>query len=138
MSEFDPYKILEKRKKYRKQPEVVERTKHYNNSDKAKKIAQKYEKSDKGKLNSKQKYLKRHYNLTLEEYYTKLKEQNHKCAICGIDEVDLERSLCVDHDHTTNVVRELLCSACNCGIGMFKENIDYLKKAITYLNKHKG
>ena len=138
MDEFDPYNILDKRKKYRKTPEEAERIAKYNNSEKGKELSKNYQNSVRGKVIGKQKHLKRQYGLTLEAYYTKLKEQNHKCAICGIDEVDLERSLCVDHDHKTNVVRDLLCHACNSGIGMFKENTTYLKKAIAYLNKHKG
>jgi hypothetical protein len=138
MAEFDPYHILEKRKKYRKTPKEAERIVKYNNSEKGKELSKNYHNSVRGKMLGKQKNLKRKYGLTLEEYYTKLKAQNHKCAICGVDEVDLERSLCVDHDHNTNVIRDLLCHACNLGIGMFKENKDYLKKAIAYLNKHKG
>ena len=138
MAEFDPYNILDKRKKYRKTPKEAERISQYNNSEKGKELSKNYHNSIKGKVTGKQKHLKRQYGLTLEEYYNKLKAQNHKCAICGVDEVDLERSLCVDHDHNTNVIRDLLCHACNSGIGMFKENKDYLKKAIAYLNKHKG
>ena len=138
MDEFDPYSILDKRKKYRKTPKTAERIYKYNNSEKAKELSKNYHDSIRGKTLGKQKHLKRKYGLTLEEYYTKLKEQNHKCAICGVDEVDLERSLCVDHDHETNAIRDLLCHACNSGLGMFKENKDYLTKAIKYLKKHKG
>lgn len=137
MTEFDPYAILDKRKTYRKTAKTVARVSEYNKSEKAKEAVKKYDNSLKGKLNSKKKHLRNKYNLTLIEYHQKLKDQNHKCAICGVDEIDLERSLCVDHDHRTNIVRELLCSACNTGIGMFKENINSLENAITYLKKHK-
>lgn len=138
MSEFNPYDILEKRKKYRKKPEVADRISKYNSSEKGKALTKNYKSSLRAKAIDKQKHLKKHYYLTLQEYYTKLKEQNHKCAICGVDEVDLKRSLCVDHNHVTNVVRELLCTPCNIGLGMFKENTDVLVHAIAYLNKHKG
>lgn len=137
MPDFDLYTILDKRKNYRKKPETVARVAEYNKSDKAKEALKKYDQSDKGKVNRKKKHLRSKYNLTLVEYNQKLKQQNHKCAICGTDEVDLDRSLCVDHDHQTNAVRELLCNACNTGIGMFKEDISIFEQAITYLKKHK-
>jgi hypothetical protein len=42
----------------------------------------------------------------------------------------------IDHNHKTNITRELLCSSCNKGIGHFDENIDILQQAINYLKKH--
>jgi hypothetical protein len=137
MPDFDPYTILDKRKNYRKKPETIAKTVEYNKSAKAKEALKKYDQSDKGKINRKKKHLRSKYNLSLVEYNEKLKQQNHKCAICGTDEIDLDRSLCVDHNHETNVVRELLCNSCNTGIGMFKEDISIFQKAIAYLKKHK-
>lgn len=57
-------------------------------------------------LLNKKYYLKSAYGITLEDYNNKLKEQNHKCAICFADEVDVfNQTLYVDHCHTTNKVR---------------------------------
>ncbi len=39
----------------------------------------------------------------------------------------------IDHDHSTGKVRGLLCSCCNTGIGMFKDNPDVLDRAAFYL-----
>ncbi len=62
-----------------------------------------------------------------------LKDNNQGCEICG----SLNK-LVVDHDHSLNKLRGVLCSECNFGIGKFKDNPDYLKKAINYLdNFHK-
>ena len=56
-------------------------------------------------------------------------EQKGLCAIC---QTQLEESN-IDHDHTTGEVRGLLCTPCNLGIGMFKDNPDVLNRAIRYL-----
>ena len=82
-------------------------------------------------------YLKSTYGITLEEYNIKLKNQNHKCAICFSDEVDVfNQTLYVDHCHTTNKVRGLLCHPCNVSLGLLKENIQVLDNAKTYLLEH--
>ena len=39
----------------------------------------------------------------------------------------------MDHCHKTKKIRGLLCHTCNSGLGMFKDNIEYLKNAIKYL-----
>jgi hypothetical protein len=101
-----------------------------------KKASKTYYQTDKGKDSLRKSHLKRQYNLTLDEYNNKLKEQSHKCAICGTDEVDVKGKLHVDHDHITGKVRELLCINCNTGLGQFKDSIKLLSKAIGYLEKH--
>jgi len=44
-------------------------------------------------------------------YEELLKYQEHKCAICGVD--DSFNRLVMDHDHKTGEVRGLLCHGCN-------------------------
>ncbi len=44
--------------------------------------------------------------------------------------------LSVDHCHKTNVVRGLLCNECNSGLGKFKDNIDVMASAISYLQQN--
>ena len=63
--------------------------------------------------------------------YMKIK-QNNKCAICD----NTFEILAVDHCHTTNKVRGLLCTNCNNGLGRFKDNIQFLKNAIKYLKQN--
>jgi len=41
----------------------------------------------------------------------------------------------IDHDHRTGQVRGLLCHTCNAGLGMFKDNIELLHRAIMYLGQ---
>jgi hypothetical protein len=56
-----------------------------------------------------------------------------KKAVCNTDQKDLKRKLVVDHCHSSIKIRGLLCSHCNVGIGMLKENQDNLVAAIQYL-----
>lgn len=62
-----------------------------------------------------------------------LKTHNGQCEICGTKE-DYQ-ALSIDHCHTTNKFRGVLCSRCNSGLGFFKDKIDSLEKAINYLKK---
>ena len=73
------------------------------------------------------------YGLSKEDYLILLETQDNKCAICNTDQKELTRKLVVDHCHTTKKVRGLLCSHCNVGIGMLKENENNLMAAIQYL-----
>ena len=45
-------------------------------------------------------------------------------------------SLHFDHDHKTQKYRGFLCHFCNTGIGKLGDDIDGLKKALRYLEKH--
>lgn len=60
-------------------------------------------------------------------------EQNGACAICGW--VNTNRRLAVDHCKLTGVIRKLLCSPCNTGIGQFHHSKEKLLKAIQYLDE---
>jgi hypothetical protein len=84
------------------------------------------------------KYMLKRYNLTLEDYEKMLKEQNECCAICKNHCSLSQRSLHVDHCHSTGKVRGLLCSKCNKGLGMYLDNTLFLENAIKYLNKFKN
>lgn len=52
------------------------------------------------------------------------------CPICG----EWAEKFHIDHCHKTNKFRGLLCSNCNSGLGLFKDNIERLQKAIEYLD----
>jgi hypothetical protein len=76
---------------------------------------------------------------TEEDFDTMLKEQSGVCAICNNEETKAHKGgdgvarLCIDHCHTSGAVRGLLCSACNTGIGMFKDSPSTMQSAIEYL-----
>jgi len=74
-------------------------------------------------------FLVRTYGIDLAQYNEMLKNQNHKCATCGIDEVDAgQKRLVVDHDHLTGRVRALLCGPCNTSYWSFKRKSKYRAK----------
>lgn len=75
------------------------------------------------------------YGITPEQYADMLSQQEERCAICQRD-LDLGRDTCVDHCHKTGIVRGILCSNCNYGLGQFKDNQDVLREAIKYLDKN--
>ena len=74
---------------------------------------------------------RRLYGIDEEQYNNMILSQNNICAICNKPS---NKTLHIDHDHITGKVRGLLCSSCNTGIGLFKEDIDSLANAIKYLN----
>lgn len=73
------------------------------------------------------------YGITLAAYEDILDRQGGKCAIC--DKAPAERRLVIDHDHRTGAIRGLLCASCNVGVGMFRDHVGLLRKAIDYLSK---
>lgn len=75
------------------------------------------------------------YGITLAERDLMLKTQEGRCFICK-DETELV----VDHCHKSGKVRALLCSHCNIGLGMFRDNPKFTQSATQYLEmfKHHG
>ncbi|MHC4733443.1 MAG: endonuclease VII domain-containing protein [Planctomycetota bacterium] len=70
------------------------------------------------------------------EYDRLLQAQGGVCAICGRVSGDDGRRLAIDHDHTTEQARGLLCLQCNVAIGMFQDSPDLCVQAGVYLRKH--
>lgn len=92
-----------------------------------------------GREDRRQRNLKRNYGMTTAQYDALVIQQNGLCAICGEPgENHSSKRLVVDHDHSTDAVRALLCSTCNLGLGAFKDDPERLAKAIEYLRRHKG
>jgi len=73
------------------------------------------------------------YGISPEDYNRMFNEQGGKCAICGSHQSEFNRSLSIDHCHTTGKVRMLLCINCNSLLGMAKDDKNILEKAQAYL-----
>lgn len=83
-----------------------------------------------------QKYsLKRRYNLEKHEYDFRIALQLNGCAICK-QPFSEERRIAVDHDHRTNVVRDLLCYRCNNVLGLVNDDELLLFDMMDYLKRH--
>ena len=81
----------------------------------------------------------RTFGISSGDYEKMFEEQNGVCFICSKPQrKKVHKHLFVDHCHTTNKVRALLCNNCNTGIGMFEENIQTMKDAISYLELFNG
>lgn len=75
---------------------------------------------------------------TKQIYNRMFTEQKGCCAICGKHQSEFNRALGLDHCHKTEIMRGLLCTKCNLGIGYFDDNVERLLKAAIYLRRNYG
>lgn len=75
--------------------------------------------------------LRRDHNLTLAEYDAECAKRTDKCDICK--KHCPGRKLRVDHDHSTQTRRGLICDSCNLGLGKFQDSSFVLRAAAQYL-----
>lgn len=88
-------------------------------------------------LRNKKRVLMR-YGMGIKDYEKLLELQEYKCLICKVKHKDQAgKRLVIDHDHQKNVraVRGLLCGKCNLGLGLFRDNPMFLRKAAEYLEQ---
>jgi len=74
--------------------------------------------------------MRRKFKLTEDQYNDLMINEN--CQICN---VELTKK-CIDHCHSTNKVRGVLCNNCNTSLGLVGDNISVLEEMIKYLQKH--
>lgn len=77
--------------------------------------------------------LKQRYGITADQKDAMLAAQGGRCAICATDTPSTSTGWHIDHCHSTKAVRGILCQPCNNMLGMAKDNINILQKAIEYL-----
>ena len=76
------------------------------------------------------------HKMSMEELEELFQSQGCKCAICGTTEPQDKtgsKGWNVDHCHSTNKVRFILCNHCNRGLGAFKDSPELLRKAAKLL-----
>lgn len=74
------------------------------------------------------------YNITYDTFSRILAEQGHRCACCRT--ADPKGPWHVDHDHHTGLIRGILCSNCNTGIGMLGDDLGSVRRAVSYLEAY--
>lgn len=89
------------------------------------------------KLNGRSNSLWQRYGITEAEWWLMLEAQEWACLICSKQwkEDDPMSDWHTDHDHTTLVVRGILCGPCNMGIGHFRDDPSLLRQAALYLER---
>lgn len=90
------------------------------------------------------------YKLSPEEFDELLKNQGGVCAVCKEKPEEgrgFGKGWHIDHDHSCcpskgktcgQCVRGVLCSACNSGLGQFKDNEIILQNAISYIQGYRS
>lgn len=86
--------------------------------------------------------LKKRYGLSLEDYNRMAEAQRWLCAICELDPRTMaawpphHRVLHVDHDHSTGIVRQLLCNHCNRAVGFLRDDPLLAENVASYIRAH--
>jgi sulfur relay (sulfurtransferase) complex TusBCD TusD component (DsrE family) len=91
---------------------------------------------------SRSKHLKRTYGMAPEEYIALFNAQNGVCAACGRPETTNDprtkqvKNLQIDHCHTTDEVRALLCKECNNALGLLHDDAERIRMLLSYAELH--
>jgi hypothetical protein len=136
-----PYKDTEKereyQREYRSRPDVKRKHNTIYRKPGSKEKAKEYQKEYRIKNETKFKEYKcKNYGITLKDWTAMFDLQNGCCAICGVPQSKLKKSLYIDHCHITGKVRGLLCYGCNTILGYSKDSIEMLDKAIEYIKRN--
>jgi len=77
--------------------------------------------SESGRLSRRRAKLLSKYGLSLEQWDSMLIQQAGRCGCCGLP-LTGPQDPCVDHDHATGTLRDLLCNGCNLWVGVLEWN----------------
>ena len=131
----DCCKVL--RLKKASQKSEYDRKRYDQKADQFKEYQKRYkaENPDKKKQSRNKTHLKLRYGLTPQDKQKMLDDQNNCCAICKTEFIDAKATH-VDHNHSTNELRGILCRNCNVGLGHFKDSKSLLLDAVEYLTRY--
>lgn len=79
-------------------------------------------------------HVKKLYGLSYDEYWKIYEHQGGKCAICQ-RATGQTKKLSVDHDHTTGLVRMLLCTRCNRMVGHLRDDPEAFERGARSLRE---
>lgn len=95
-----------------------------------------YHRKPEFKLADRKRKLRCYYGMEWEDYVRMEQEQGGKCKICQQPPPE-GTILYVDHCHTTDKVRGLLCRPCNTAVGFLKDNPALALATAKYLEENK-
>jgi predicted nucleic acid-binding Zn ribbon protein len=81
---------------------------------------------------NRERWLQKHYGISIEQYDAMLEAQGGGCALCGSPPSE-GRCLPVDHDHRTMEVRGIVCFRCNSMLERFDAHPEILTRLVAYL-----
>ena len=129
--------------RYKSNTRCVLCVKNHDSTSEAKLAKQKYRKTEKFRTTHRQysqsNQRRFRYGLSEAVFTEMLVSQNSSCAICHIvlDSTSKNLTPHLDHDHSNECIRGLLCGSCNLLLGHAKDNPATLKSAVTYLETQK-
>lgn len=91
-----------------------------------------YRENDRVKRAKNKAWLKFRYGISVDDVKTMLVKQDNCCAICF---ASLDDGYHIDHCHSSDKVRGLLCMSCNVGLGHFQDDPHLMRLAANYLEK---
>lgn len=84
------------------------------------------------------KYLRRVYGITEEQYKEILEKQGGGCAICGKTPEQEKKNLAVEHNHRTGEIFGIACSYCNKYVIGRHLPVETVEKLLEYLKGGTG
>lgn len=88
-------------------------------------------------LQQRSRQLNKLYGLTVEDVRRMVAEQGGVCDLCKLPiKPESGPDTVVDHDHETGRVRGILHKLCNLGIGALGDNIQRIRQAEAYPQRH--
>lgn len=82
--------------------------------------------------------LPKKYGITAAQFAEKVLAQGSKCACCGrqfkFEGIKADRP-CVDHNHKTGEIRDILCGKCNLAAGNVNDSAELAQRLADYLKK---
>ena len=105
------------------------------NPEEARAIGRRYWHRHRERLNHERRLAR--YGLTAENYEALWEQQEGRCGICARELVRGlgQRGTHVDHCHSTDRVRGLLCFECNTGLGKLGDDPARLRAALVWLDE---
>lgn len=76
------------------------------------------------------------YGISKQEVLLKIAKQENKCKICN-STFTKSNWACLDHNHITFVIRDVICRKCNLALGNLNDDYKLAERVMEYLKRWK-